>query len=142
MNETMRKFRYPDSLIREYAHWVTLLRPDQVTLGCLVLACKEEATAFSDVSAAAFAELKTAVVDAERGLKACFAYDKINHLMLMMVDRHVHFHVIPRYAAPRDFGGVTVPDTGWPRQPDLASPTRLSEAQMQALRDTLRRAWP
>ena len=42
-NETMRKFGYPDTLIREYEHWVVLLRPAQVTLGSLVLAAKSDA---------------------------------------------------------------------------------------------------
>lgn len=32
-NETILKFNYPDSLIREYDHWVVLLRPAQVTIG-------------------------------------------------------------------------------------------------------------
>jgi diadenosine tetraphosphate (Ap4A) HIT family hydrolase len=142
MNETMRRFGYPDSLIRDSAHWVVLLRPDQVTLGSLVLACKEPATAFSDISPGAFGELGGMVQGIEQALRACFAYDKINYLMLMMVDREVHFHVIPRYAAPRDFAGSLVPDKGWPRQPDLGSPTKLTDDQMQALRDTLRKAWP
>ena len=46
INETMRKFGYPQTLIREYDHWVVLLRPAQVTLGSLILAAKGEATAF------------------------------------------------------------------------------------------------
>ena len=33
-----------------------------------------------------------------------------NYLMLMMVDPHVHFHVIPRYAAPQRFEDVDFPD--------------------------------
>ena len=48
-NETMRKFGYPETLIREYDHWVVLLRPAQVTLGSLVLAAKSDATAFGQL---------------------------------------------------------------------------------------------
>jgi len=141
MNDTMRKFGYPDSLIKEYGHWVVVVRRDQVTLGSLVLACKEEATAFSDISAGAFSEMQAIVRDIERALKSSLAYDKINYLMLMMTDREVHFHVIPRYAGPRELAGLSMPDKGWPRRPDMESPTPLTDQQMRGLRDALRQAW-
>ncbi len=57
MNETIRKFGYPATLIREYAHWIVLLRPAQPTLGSLVLAAKSDATAFAALEPLAFAEL-------------------------------------------------------------------------------------
>ena len=40
--------------------------------------------------------------------------------MLMMVDPHVHFHVIPRYASQRDFLGLSFVDQDWPKPPDLS----------------------
>jgi diadenosine tetraphosphate (Ap4A) HIT family hydrolase len=141
MNDTMKAFGYPDSLVREYQHWVVLVRPKQPTLGALALVCKESAEAFAAISPGAFTELKEAVIEIERGLKAAFAYDKINYLMLMMVDRHVHFHVIPRYASTRTFAGVTASDPGWPKQPDLTHAVPLSAAQLTELRDRLRDAW-
>ena len=49
MNATMQKFGYPGSLVKEHHHWCVLLRPQQVTLGSLVLAAKSDATAFSDL---------------------------------------------------------------------------------------------
>ncbi len=58
MNATMKKFGYPDTLIKEYSHWAVLLRPQQATLGALVLVCKDEADALSKISLAAFSELK------------------------------------------------------------------------------------
>ena len=47
MNPTIEKFGYPATLVREFEHWVVLLRPAQVTLGSLVLAAKSDATAYS-----------------------------------------------------------------------------------------------
>jgi len=138
MNDTMTAFGHPGSLVRDYRHWVVLVRPKQPTLGALALVCKEPVEAFSAISPGAFAELADAVSDIERGLKAAFAFDKINYLMLMMVDRQVHFHVIPRYAGPRSFAGVTASDPGWPKQPDLAHALPLSAAQLTELRDHLR----
>ena len=79
---------------------MVLLRPAQPTLGSLVLACKEDATSLGAVSGAAYAELALATADIERTLGQAFDFRKINYLALMMVDPHVHFHVIPRYSEP------------------------------------------
>ncbi len=134
MNSTIRKFGYPDSCVKEFERWVVLLRPQQVTIGALVLACKEHATAFSEISTEAMVELHQALVQVERALRAAFAYDKINYLMLMMVDPDVHFHVLPRYAKERVFQGQTYSDHAWPRPPDLSQVNLTDDTITRALR--------
>lgn len=138
-NATMRKFGYPHSLVVETPHWAVLVRPQQVTLGSLVLACREPVTSFGQVSAAAFAGLRDTVARVEAVLSGFVSYEKINHLMLMMVDLDVHFHVIPRYQGTRHFDGVEFPDVGWPGPPALGSfvepPPALFGRIVQALRD-------
>jgi len=141
-NATIASFGYPGTLIAELDHWVVLLRPRQVTLGSLVLACKEAATAFGQVSPAAVAELGQATAGLEAMLRSAFAYDKINYLMLMMVDPHVHFHVIPRYAAPRAFDGRDFADAAWPKPPDVTQALGLAPEAFERLREHLRAAWP
>ncbi len=140
VNETMRKFGYPRTALIETARWVVLARPQQATLGALVLACREPVKQLADVSAEGFAEMKDLVGRIERGLKARFAWDKINYLCLMMVDPDVHFHVIPRYSGPREFAGVSFADAGWPALPNLAQAPALSEAAFDDLIGDLRRA--
>jgi diadenosine tetraphosphate (Ap4A) HIT family hydrolase len=142
MNETIRRFGHPGTLVADYAHWVVLLRPAQPTLGSLILAAKSEATAFSDLDAAAFAELRHAVSDIERVLADAVGHAKINYLMLMMVDPHVHFHVLPRYEGERNACGVTVRDAGWPKAPALAEAVALDAGQIAALAAWLRNLWP
>jgi diadenosine tetraphosphate (Ap4A) HIT family hydrolase len=142
MNTTISKFGYPSSLLHEYRSWVVLLRPAQPTLGSLVLACKEDATSLGSVSSAAYAELSTAIADLERALRQAFYFRKINYLALMMVDPHVHFHVIPRYSEPREFDGARCEDAAWPKPPDLSSTLALSAAQMTTLHAKLLTAWP
>ena len=141
MNETMRKFGYPETLIKEYQSWVVLLRPAQATLGSLVLACKEDARAFSQLSPEAFAELHEITGQLEKTLHHAFSYDKINYLMLMMVDPDVHFHVIPRYKAPKEFQGCTFVDRGWPGVPDLAKGNESGPQLNQALIAHLKGTW-
>ena len=137
MNPTIEKFGYPTSLVREYGHWVVLVRPAQVTLGSLILAAKSDAEAYSRLPPQAFAEQALVVSDIERALRQFCAFEKINYLMLMMVDREVHFHVIPRYSEPRNFEGVDFPDHGWPGQPDLASAITPSAHVARRIREQL-----
>jgi diadenosine tetraphosphate (Ap4A) HIT family hydrolase len=139
---TARKFGYPDTLVREYRHWVVLLRPAQSTLGALVLASTEPAQSFSEVSAEGFGELALVTRDLESAVRACFGPDKLNYLMLMMVDPDVHFHVLPRYAEPRRFAGAGFVDPGWPGPPNLAHAPDIDPTVRQTLLTALRDAWP
>ena len=134
VNATMEKFGYPDTLIRDYEHWVVLLRPAQVTLGSLVLAAKSDATAFGGLPAGAYAQLAAATRDIEAMLTAAIDYERINYLMLMMVDPHVHFHVFPRYEGSRSLGTLTIADSGWPGPPDLQSGQALDASDFARLR--------
>lgn len=137
MNATMKKFGYPETLVKDYNNWVVLLRPQQATLGALVLICKNEADTFSEISLEAFSELKEITTEVESHLKACFYYDKINYLMLMMVDHDVHFHVLPRYADTRVFEKKKYSDPGWPGPPDLTQTNKTGEADNQKIRQIL-----
>jgi diadenosine tetraphosphate (Ap4A) HIT family hydrolase len=119
MHQTLAKFGYPGTVLAEFSHWCVLLRPQQATLGALVIAAKSEATAFSTLPPEAFTELSGVIGATETALRAVCGYDKINYLMLMMVDPQVHFHVLPRYAGAKSFEGVSFTDPAWPGPPDL-----------------------
>ncbi|MNC89705.1 hypothetical protein D3C83_56830 [compost metagenome] len=67
--------------------------------------------------------------------------DKINWLLLMMVDPDVHFHVLPRYSGARQFAGMTFTDPGWPAAPDLAHINAAGPDTIGALVAHLRRVW-
>jgi diadenosine tetraphosphate (Ap4A) HIT family hydrolase len=140
-NQTALRFGYPQTLIREYDHWLVLLREPQATLGSLVLCAKSDATEFSALSSEAFAEMGKVVGDIEHALKAAFAYDRINFLMLMMVDPNVHFHVIPRYSQARSACGLTIPDPGWPAVPQLGVAQEITPEQRDALREYISGYW-
>jgi diadenosine tetraphosphate (Ap4A) HIT family hydrolase len=135
---TLLKFGYPETVVADYDRWAVLLRTQQVTLGSLVLVCKETATAFPDVSPEGFAELKAVTREMERALADAFAFDKLNYLMLRMVDPHVHFHVLPRYAAPRIFEGRTYADGAWPKPPDLSAALPMEDGVRQRLLELIR----
>ncbi len=142
MHATLAKFGYPGTLVCDYRHWCVLLRPAQATLGALILAAKGEERAFSDLPDEAFAELPLVIRELERGIREFRAYDRINYLMLMMVDPHVHFHVLPRYAKIQRFEGMTFADPGWPGPPDLKSATDIPEEARARLLHEVQRCWP
>ncbi|MFC3213535.1 HIT family protein [Novosphingobium panipatense] len=133
MNATWEKFGWPQTAVAEFPHWVVLARPAQPTLGSLVLAARSEATAFGDLPAEAHAELKAATTAIERALGLAVGYARLNYLMLMMVDPHVHFHVIPRYEGTREWNGRTFTDHGWPKVPDLGQAVTPDDADLEAL---------
>ena len=130
INATIEKFGHPATLICDFDHWVLLFRPAQVTAGSLVLAAKGDATAYADLSEAAFAEQGAIVAEVEAMLRAAVRYERLNYLMLMIVDPHVHFHVIPRYEGTRAIAGRDLTDIGWPGPPDLKSAVVFDEAEI------------
>lgn len=140
-NPTALKFGYPRTKVAETTHWLVLVRPQQPTFGSLVLVCKEDAQAFSDLTPAAFADLKIAVEGIEALLRGAVGYEKINYLMLMMVDKDVHFHVLPRYDGAREYRGNSFPDAGWPGQAQLASHVALGDDEAAALAADLAGRW-
>ena len=138
MNPTAVKFGHPESLLADGPHWAVLLRPAQVTLGSLVLVCRDPVQRFGAISPGAAAELREVVADVERVLAECLRFDRINYLMLMMVDPDVHFHVIPRYAAPRRYAGSEFGDPFWPGPPDVTRGQPLAPDVQAALARDLR----
>lgn len=137
MNPTLIKFGYPDTRIKDYKHWAVLLRPEQVTLASLVLINTSQAQSMKDLSPAAFAELANVTADIETVLQSAFAYDKISYLCFMLNDPNVHFHVLPRYSADRDFAGATFKDPTWPGHADLSTKNDLSKDALESLRQNL-----
>ncbi|MEM0985265.1 MAG: HIT domain-containing protein [Pseudomonadota bacterium] len=140
-NPTFLKFGGPQTQVATYHHWSVLVRPKQATLGALVLVANGPATRFSDLTPQAFSEQATVIKDIEQVLSTAFNYDKINYLMLMMVDPNVHYHVLPRYGQVAQFRQWSLEDAGWPGPPDLSAGSD-DQALVSQLTSDLRAAWP
>jgi glycerol-3-phosphate cytidylyltransferase len=142
MNATLEKFGYPESLIASWSHWHLLLRPGQVTLGSLVLYCREDVTSYGELSVAAIKQQGVIVAQLEAELRELLGNDKLNYLMLMMVDPEVHFHVLPRYQASVEFEGQSFADDAWPGPCNLGTCLELDPllraSLLKQLQDRLR----
>jgi diadenosine tetraphosphate (Ap4A) HIT family hydrolase len=137
LNSTIEKFRYQENLIKEYNYWVVLLRPQQITIGSLILACKEDSESLSSISSKANAEFHLVVKEIENNMKKLFSFDKINYLALMMVDKHVHFHVLPRYSVPLKFAEKKYKDSHWPIAANLSEFLDIPNEDFDELRLTI-----
>lgn len=140
-NATQKKFGHPQSVIAETPRWSIQLRPAQPALGSLVLICTEPVQSFGAVSPEAFTELQGIIAKIEKLLGDFVSYQRINYLMLMMVDPDVHFHVIPRYEGLREFADLSFPDKGWPGPPALGDAITLPEKELLQLTAKLRAGW-
>jgi diadenosine tetraphosphate (Ap4A) HIT family hydrolase len=141
LSEFQAKFRVDDLQVLRTESWTWSVRPVQATLGAGVLSLNRQAESFGELSHQEGADLVSIVADVERALGAYTAPDRMNYLMLMMIDAHVHFHVLPRYSAPRTAAGHEWIDAGWPAQPGLGDNADLSTPEvLTEIRDALRSA--
>jgi diadenosine tetraphosphate (Ap4A) HIT family hydrolase len=137
------KFRVEELLVAKNTAWSWSLRPAQATLGCGILSLNRYAARFSEVTAAEMAQLAELLAGLEMALRSVFGYQAINYLMLMMVDHHVHFHVIPRYEGSRQFAGLEWFDHGWPAFPAMTEQQHSDHERILAeIRETLKSAFP
>ncbi|QNO13381.1 HIT family protein [Alkalicella caledoniensis] len=120
ISDFTHKFKTDELSIYETEYWLWSLRPVQSTLGAGVLSLKRECWNFSELKQEEFSDLYNVIKVIEQTLQNAFDYDKINYLMLMMIDKQVHYHVIPRYKDEVKFNNKSWVDSGWPGIPSLA----------------------
>ncbi len=118
-NVTIKVFGYPDTVLKEYEYWTVLLRPDQVTLGTVVIANKSNATHLGEVPESQWSEFSKVSREVELALINTFGAEKFNYLALMMKDPNVHFHVVPRYSKSVTFEETMFEDKDWPLKTEL-----------------------
>lgn len=119
LREFQEKFEVNYNKIYETDYWIWSLRPHQATIGAGILSLKRECSTFAELEQKEFADLNNIIKVIEPTLKRTFKYDVINYLMLMMLDKHVHYHVFPRYEKPVEILGEVWKDESWPAVPKL-----------------------
>ncbi|MGI6382032.1 MAG: HIT family protein [Tissierellaceae bacterium] len=119
MAKFSEKFKIKELKIYETDYWIWSLRPHQTTLGAGILSLKRECSNFSELNQEEYSDLNNIIKVIEKTLKKTFNYDIMNYLMLMMVDKQVHYHVIPRYEKEFEIFGRVWKDRSWPGIPKL-----------------------
>lgn len=109
------KFKPETMTLKEFKHWVIVLRPKQQTLGDAVIILKDEHPFIGEANAEEFAEFPEVVAWYENKCRELFGAEKFNYLAAMMKDNFIHFHAFPRYSHDIEMFGITWTDVDWPR---------------------------
>lgn len=120
LDEFRNKFRVEEFLIFSNEHWSWSVRPSQPTLGSGVISLNRYALTLGDVTADEMRSLADVIARVEKRGTRHFDHNIMNYLALMMVDHHVHYHVIPRYEGKRIFSDLEWVDNGWPTLPVMS----------------------
>ena len=130
------KFRVDDLLIYESEYWKWSIRPLQCTIGAGILSLKRPAETMKELNELEGADLVRIIGVIERTINVCFGQKIMNYIMLMMVDKHVHYHVVPRYSEPVLFKGIRFSDEFWGLPPVLDT-GKLDDNVLLSIRDYL-----
>ncbi len=101
-------------VIVESVHWRLVLNHNQNLLGKCFLATRRHIEEVSSLTEDEWLELHQQMAAATGALVLAFAPDHFNYGFLQNQDRHVHLHIVPRYAGARTFEGRVFHDPGYP----------------------------
>lgn len=105
---------YSKYLIKDYLHWSVSVYENQGYLGrCIVWCKREDALDLADATLDEQKELISILGELREATKRAFQADWFNYAFLGNGTRHLHCHFVPRYASPREFGGITFIDELW-----------------------------
>lgn len=136
-NPVWTKFDIENNLIKEYKHWMLLVRKNNVKLGSCVVILKRDAFPLSEVTEEEMAEYAIVTREIETALKKTFNTYLVHHLALMFLDKHIHFHIIPRYTETIDFAGINWEDDGIP-DPLIQKRDDLQQEVLKQIKDAIK----
>jgi diadenosine tetraphosphate (Ap4A) HIT family hydrolase len=99
-----------EHVVERGALWTLALNRNQNLLGKSMLVLNRHVESVAGLTPEEWGDLHRRTVRATGALDTLFAPDLYNLAFLMNQDAHVHLHVVPRYAAPREWGGETYDD--------------------------------
>jgi diadenosine tetraphosphate (Ap4A) HIT family hydrolase len=126
-------------VLAESDYWRLVLNRNQNLLGKCFLVLSRHLEAVSQLSPLEWMDLHRQLIRATQALTAAFQPDHFNYAFLQNQDRHVHLHLIPRYAGPRIFAGLVFEDLDYPAHYSVPALVRhLTLAQFALLADMVR----
>jgi len=115
-------------------HWTLILNENQATLGRAFFALDRHETDVAALTGDELAALWALLRETKQALSSLFAPDHFNFMFLMNLTPHAHFHIFPRYAAPREFAGQTWEDSRFGGHYDPDESRAVDDGMMDALR--------
>lgn len=99
--------------IKEYAHWILYLHPNQSYLGRTYLVAKRNGDFdLTDMTGDETKEFITIIKKVKAAVGELFSADRVNFAQYGNDWHHLHVHIIPRYVNPpeREFDGIKFVD--------------------------------
>ncbi|GEM_PF-955987 len=119
MEDFKRKFKIDDLEIAQSEGWILSLRPNQITLGSMVISSSEGFLNYSSIGEESYRGFFKMLSMAEEVSDKVFGSKRVNSISLMMKDPIIHYHIIPRYPSPVQFSGREWIDESWPAPPNF-----------------------
>ena len=120
-------------VLRESRHWRTALNRNQNLLGKTIVVLRRHEEAVAALSPGEWSELHGELAWVTGRLRQAFAPDHFNYAFLQNQDRHVHLHVVPRYASQRELDGLRFEDVAYPDHYRPGEERRLDRGQIDAI---------
>ena len=124
-------------VLRESRYWRTAVNRNQNLLGKTIVVLRRHEEAVAALTADEWSGLQGELIWVTERLRRAFAPDHFNYAFLQNEDRHVHLHVIPRYADSRAVGDVTFEDPAYPDHYRPGEERRLGREQIEAIAATV-----
>lgn len=118
-------------ILADGSHWRLVLNHNQNLLGKSFLVIRRHVESVPELTTAEWQQLHRQMAGATTALAMAFAPDHFNYAFLQNQDRHVHLHIIPRYAGVRVFEGLEFVDRGYPGHYEVDDVRRVG-AEVQA----------
>ena len=131
------RFNKPELVLKEFKHWVIIIRENVVTLGSCIIILKSGKPFLKDVSSEEMEEFSEACKWFEDKTKSLYGAEKWNYCAMMMKDEFVHFHAIPRYAKKINYYDKVWIDTDWPKGTSLNKIDVDKETLMKIKKDMI-----
>jgi len=100
----------PTDYVCTWSYWQLIINHNQDYLGKVMLVLIRHETEVTSLKEAEQVEFWQVLAAVRKALSTLFQPDHFNYAFLMNGDRHVHFHIIPRYSAMKEFAGLVFQD--------------------------------
>ena len=126
----------PELILKDFNHWVIILKEGGTTLGHSVIILKSNKPTFSDIDSLEMSEFPTVCKWFEEKTKSVFGAEKWNYCAMMMKEEFVHFQAVPRYSTVINKYGVEWLDKDWPKRPNFEK-LEINDEILQKIKEDL-----
>lgn len=121
-------------ILADSRSWRLVLNHNQNLIGKCMLVTRRHVEAVDQLTAMEWNDLRHQLRRATVALRQATQPDHFNYAFLQNQDRHVHLHIIPRYAVPRQIAGLRIDDPDYPGHYAVPAPDRrLTREQSENL---------